>query len=351
MQSTPSLTDLEAQLTRLAQEQGARRIGICNLDQTEALAFLDRWLEQEFLGEMEWMRRGRDLRANLDQIHPGAKRIVIAAFDYWPESEPAWEVINNPDQAYISRYALGRDYHKTLRKRMKAIAKQLLPEGTFRAFADSAPVLEKHFAEQAGLGWIGKHTLVLSKDQGSYCFLAGFITDAELPTTAVPETPRCGSCSACIDVCPTQAIVAPYQLDARKCISYHTIEMEAPIPEPYREAMGNRVFGCDDCQLVCPWNRYAKTGDGDFHPRHEWDRVELLTLWNMEEAEFLSKTQGMAIRRAGFVKFRSNVAIALGNAPYRADYLSALETERSDNPRLSEHVSWAIDQQRKKCSR
>ena len=351
MQSNLTPTDLEAQLTTLAQQQGARRIGICSLEQDQALGYLDQWLERDFFGEMEWMRRGRDLRADLNQVHPNARRIVIAAFDYWPEGADAWDIIASTDKAYISRYALGRDYHKTLRKRMKSIAQALLPGGAFRVFSDSAPVLEKHFAEQSGLGWIGKHTLILSRSQGSYCFLAGFLTDAELPTTTAIETPRCGSCTACIEVCPTQAIVAPYQLDARKCISYHTIEMDAPIPEPYRVAMGNRVFGCDDCQLVCPWNRYAELGDGQFTPRHGWDDVTLLELWALTEDEFLKRTEGMAIRRAGYVKFRSNLAIALGNTPYQPAHLQALQSEDSSDPRLKEHVAWAIDQQRKKCAR
>ena len=351
MQSTQSPQEFESQLRTLATQQGARRIGVCDLNQAQALAHLDRWLEQGFFGEMEWMRRGRDLRADLHQVHPNAQRIVIAAFDYLPEGAEPWSIINDPDKAYISRYALGRDYHKTLRKRMKSIAQSLLEPGSFRVFADSAPVLEKHFAEQAGLGWIGKHTLILSKDQGSWCFLAGFLTDQPLPTTDHKETSRCGSCSACIDICPTQAIVAPYQLDATRCISYHTIEMEQPIPVEYRQAMGNRVFGCDDCQLVCPWNRYAQLGDTDFAPRHGWDDVDLLRLFNMDEAEFLSKTEGMAIRRAGHAKFRSNIAIAMGNADARADFIEALSCDTQADPRMVEHRAWALDQQRKKCSR
>ena len=351
MQSTQTPSQFELHLSALAKAQGARRIGVCDLDQQEALAHLDHWLAEGFMGEMEWMQRGRDLRADLNSVHPKAKRIVIAAFDYLPPGAEPWQIIENPEKAYISRYALGRDYHKTLRKRMKAIASALLPEHSFRVFADSAPVLEKHFAEQAGLGWIGKHTLILSKDQGSWCFLAGFLTDAELELTASPETPRCGSCSACIDICPTQAIVEPYRLDARKCISYHTIEMDAPIPEPYRKAMGNRVFGCDDCQLVCPWNRYAKLGDDDFKPRHGWDDVDLLSLFAMSTEAFEAQTQGMAIRRAGYAKFRSNLAIAMGNAPANPDMLAALEQDTQDDARMREHREWALDQQRKKCSR
>lgn len=351
MQFNSDPQDFHRQLSELATQIGARRIGVCSLDQDEALAHLDRWLAQEFMGEMQWMQRGRALRADLSQVHPGAQRIVIAAFDYRPAGPDEWEVIQDPNAAFISRYALGRDYHKTLRKRMKTLASHLLEPHQFRVFSDSAPVLEKHFAEQAGLGWIGKHTLILSKDQGSWCFLAGFLTDADLPVTQAQETPRCGSCTACIDICPTQAIVAPYQLDARRCISYHTIEMDEPIPTEFREAMGNRVFGCDDCQLVCPWNRYADIGDQEFSPRHGWEHASLEELWALEEANFERLTAGMAIRRAGYTKFRSNLAIAIGNAPGSSDWIERLKAETSDDARLSEHVRWALDQQRKKCSR
>lgn len=345
MQFTHDPTDFRLQLNARANELGFRRVGVASLDQSDALAHLDQWLADEFHGQMSWMERGRDLRAQLSQVHPDARRIVLGVTDYLPPDTDPWGVIGNPEKAYLSRYALGRDYHKTLRKRMKGLAQSLSPfiqPHGFRVFADSAPVLEKHFAEQAGLGWIGKHTLVLSRDAGSWSFISGFLTDAPLPTTHEPEQPRCGSCTACIDICPTQAIVAPYRLDARRCISYHTIEMTGPIPDEFRQPMGNRVFGCDDCQLICPWNRYADTGDDQFSPRHGLESPDLLALWGWSRAEFDQRTQGMAIRRAGYDKFRENLLIAMGNALPNPAIAAALGACQPETDAQAEHLRWAL---------
>ncbi|MGB0956857.1 MAG: tRNA epoxyqueuosine(34) reductase QueG [Litorivicinus sp.] len=345
MQFTHDPDDFRLQLNAAASRLGFRRVGVASLDQSDALAHLDRWLADEFHGQMTWMERGRALRAELSQVHPNAQRIVLGVTDYLPADTDPWGVIGDPEKAYLSRYALGRDYHKTLRKRMKHLAGELAPfidPHGYRVFADSAPVLEKHFAEQAGLGWIGKHTLVLSREAGSWSFISGFLTDAPLPVTGVTEQPRCGSCTACIDICPTAAIVAPYQLDARRCISYHTIEMTGPIPTEFRAAMGNRVFGCDDCQLICPWNRYARPGDAEFAPRHGLEAPDLLWLWGWSRDDFDARTAGMAIRRAGYDKFRENLLIAMGNALPNAAIGAALATCEPATLAQHEHLAWAL---------
>ena len=335
-------------ITAESKALGFRRIGVVDINQSDALAYLDRWLADNFHGDMEWMRRGQALRANLDQVHPNTQRIVLGITDYLPDATDPWSVINDPEKAYISRYALGRDYHKLLRKRMKQLAQTLesyiQPHG-YRVFADSAPVLEKHFAEQAGLGWIGKHTLVLNRQGGSWSFISGFLTDAPLPLINDAETPRCGSCTACIDICPTAAIVEPYRLDARRCISYHTIELDGPIPIEFRQPMGNRIFGCDDCQLVCPWNRYAQLGDAEFTPRHSLDDVNLMTLWQWTAYDFDAATQGMAIRRAGYEKFVSNLIVAMGNALPNPEIRQALENFVPRTPAQTEHLAWALSRE------
>ncbi len=336
------------QLDEQARLLGFSKIGITDPDVSAHTGFLDHWLAQGFEATMDWFHRHLELRRDPTALQPGTRRVISVALDYLPENTDCIEVLNNPDAAYISRYALGRDYHKLLRKRLKHLADWLgdtVGEHGYRVFTDSAPILEKHLAEKAGLGWIGKHTLLLSRSAGSWFFLGEILTDCPLPLTEHRERPKCGSCTACLDICPTQAFPAPYQLDANRCISYLTIEHAGIIPEEFRAPMGNRVFGCDDCQLVCPWNRYAQIGDPAFTPRHGLDQRPLLELFLWDEATFLEATEGSPIRRAGYVKFLENLAIGLGNGSARSEVIAAL------NQRLGEfgdvldiHIDWALKQ-------
>jgi epoxyqueuosine reductase len=270
--------------------------------------------------------------------------------DYWPESAAgAWTVIENDKLGFISRYALGRDYHKLMRKRLQQLAEKIQEEIStmgYRVFCDSAPVMEKAIAEKAGIGWIGKHSNVLNREHGSYFFLGEIYTDLPLPTTD-KTTDHCGSCQACMDLCPTQAIVAPYQVDARRCISYLTIELREAIPVEFRSLMGNRIYGCDDCQLVCPWNKFAQyTSETDFNPKHDLDSPALLSLFNWSESDFLTKLAGSPIRRIGYECWLRNIAVALGNAAYSPEILTTLETRLSGATELvREHIQWAIEQQ------
>jgi epoxyqueuosine reductase len=262
--------------------------------------------------------------------------------------------LREPEQAYLSRYALGRDYHKLMRKRLQKLAdfiRARIPASQSRAFVDSAPVLEKALAEKAGLGWIGKHTLLINRQAGSWFFLGELYTNLPLPIDT-PTSAHCGSCRACIDICPTQAIIAPYQLDAPRCISYLTIELKTSIPVALRRPIGNRVFGCDDCQLVCPWNRFAKvTGEADFHPRHGLDRIGLLSLFSWSEASYLQRTEGSALRRVGYQRWLRNLAIGLGNAPGDPAIVQALSARMTECSELvQEHIHWALDEQRRKLT-
>jgi epoxyqueuosine reductase len=279
-------------------------------------------------------------------------RAICARMDYWPpDSRDAGEVLADATLGYVSRYALGRDYHKVMRRRLQRLAERMEADvGAFgyRVFVDSAPVLEKALARNAGLGWIGKHTNLIDRHTGSWFFLGEIYTDLPLPADA-PVREHCGSCRACIDVCPTKAIVAPYELDARRCISYLTIELRGTIPEAFRDAIGNRIYGCDDCQLVCPWNRYARTtGENDFVPRSRLDSSALVALFAWTEAEFLERTRGSAIRRIGYESWLRNLAVALGNAPDSVEVCAALESRANDaSPVVREHVAWAIAKHRR----
>ncbi|NNF66306.1 MAG: tRNA epoxyqueuosine(34) reductase QueG, partial [Gammaproteobacteria bacterium] len=280
---------------------------------------------------------------------PGTVRVLSVRMDYLPEdAEKAKALLDHPQKAYVSRYALGRDYHKVLRKRLAQLAARIEDEiGDFgyRVFVDSAPVLEKPVAEKAGLGWIGKHTNLIHRDAGSWFFLGELYTDLPLPIDE-PESSHCGSCRACIDVCPTDAIVAPYKLDARRCISYLTIELKGSIPERYRKLIGNRVYGCDDCQLFCPWNKFASlTDEGDFAPRQQLDNSDMTTLFRWDEETFLARTEGSAIRRIGYEQWLRNIAVALGNAESTAEVIAALQEKLThDSALVREHVEWALDQ-------
>jgi epoxyqueuosine reductase len=280
------------------------------------------------------------------EIVPGTIRVISARMDYWPRSADADEVLKDRSLGYVSRYAVGRDYHRVVRNRLARLADRLadaVGADGYRAFTDTGPVLEKPLARDAGLGWIGKHTNLLDRHDGSWFFLGEIFTDLPLPLDA-PVTSHCGSCTACIDVCPTQAIVAPYELDARRCISYLTIELAGPIPLEFRAAIGNRIYGCDDCQLVCPWNRYARvTAEPDFRVRHGLDAPGLVDLFRWTEQEFLDRTEGSAIRRIGHERWLRNVAVALGNAPHTPQVLAALQSRADDpSPLVREHVQWAL---------
>lgn len=337
---------LAQSLKTWGQELGFQKIGIAGIHLPEDERRLANWLEQGRHGTMQYMQRHGTRRTRPDELVPGTLRVISARMDYQVAAAPAEAVLADPELGYVSRYALGRDYHKVLRSRLARLADRLAAAaGTagYRAFTDSAPVMEKALARDAGLGWIGKHTNLLDRHDGSWFFLGEVYTDLPLPIDG-PVTPHCGSCTACIDVCPTQAIVAPYELDARRCISYLTIENTGPIPEEFRAAMGNRIYGCDDCQLVCPWNRYAKlSAEADFRTRHGLDAQRLVDLFSWSEAEFLARTEGSAIRRVGYQGWLRNVAVALGNAPHTAEVMAALKS-RSDHPSalVREHVAWAL---------
>jgi epoxyqueuosine reductase len=338
---------LVADIRAWAAELGIARIGVASLDLSADEAHFVEWLREGFHGEMEYMSRHGVKRTRPAELVPGTVSCISARMDYWPaRAADAREVLANPSAAYISRYALGRDYHKLMRHRLQKlcdrIAAAIGPFG-YRAFVDSAPVLEKALARNAGLGWIGKHTNLIERNSGSYFFLGEIYLNLELPGDTA-STAHCGSCSACIPACPTGAIVAPYRLDARRCISYLTIELEGPIPIELRRAMGNRIYGCDDCQLVCPWNKFARAAaEKDFQVRHGLDRAALAALFTWSEAEFLEKTRGSAIRRIGFERWLRNIAVALGNAASSEAVIEALRSREHDaSPLVREHVRWAL---------
>lgn len=346
---------LAARIKAWGAELGFAKVGITGVELDEDEGRLLAWLREGRHGTMDYMQRHGTKRSRPQELQPGTVRVVSARMDYFPtgaDSEAAWRTLRDGERAYISRYALGRDYHKLIRSRLQKLADRIESEtGPFgyRAFTDSAPVLEKALARNAGLGWIGKHTLLLDRDAGSWFFLGELYTDLPLPVDA-PSTAHCGTCTRCIDICPTQAITGPYQLDARRCIAYLTIESKDAIPEELRGLIGNRVFGCDDCQLVCPWNKFAQpTHEEDFAPRHGLDDAKLVELFAWTEGEFLKKTEGMPIRRAGYAGFSRNVAVALGNAPRSTKVVSALEARANDPSALvREHVAWALAEQARK---
>jgi epoxyqueuosine reductase len=330
---------------------GFQRIGVADTDLAVAERRLEYWLDHGRHGEMQYMARHGQRRSRPATLRPGTQRVISARMDYLPaEARCAEAVLADPGLGYVSRYALGRDYHKVLRRRLQQLAERIEeaigPFG-YRVYVDSAPVLEKALAAKAGLGWIGKHTNLLAREAGSWFFLGEIYTDLPLPTDHEQDN-HCGRCTACIDVCPTQAILAPYELDARRCISYLTIELRGSIPEPLRAGIGNRIYGCDDCQLVCPWNRFARLAEvADFEPRHGLDTAGLIELFGWEEAQFLEYMRGSAIRRIGHDCWLRNIAVALGNAPRSEGAIAALRG-RSDHPSalVREHVAWALARQR-----
>lgn len=336
-------------IRRWAAELGFQQTGIADIDLDQAEQRLQAWLAAGFHGDMHYMQRHGLKRSRPAELLPGTVSVISVRMDYLPgEQRSPATLLDHGSKAYVSRYALGRDYHKLLRARLKKLATrieaQIGPLG-HRVFVDSAPVLEKPLAEKAGLGWIGKHTNLLSRDAGSWFFLGELYVDIPLPPDT-PESSHCGSCSACIDVCPTQAIVAPYKLDARRCISYLTIELPGAIPTELRKGIGNRIYGCDDCQLFCPWNKFAKpTAEADFAPRHGLDDAGLVELFNWSEAEWLAKTEGSAIRRIGYERWLRNIAVALGNADKTPSVIDALKRRaNSDSQMVNDHVQWALEQ-------
>jgi epoxyqueuosine reductase len=342
------LTALAAALKRHAIQLGFQQIGISGIDLTADERHLERWLALGRQGEMSYMSRHGRRRTRPADLVAGTVRVICARMDYWPAAQDAEAVLADPQLGFVSRYALGRDYHKVLRGRLRALARWIEQQaGSFghRVFVDSAPVLEKALARNAGLGWIGKHTNLLHQRSGSWFFLGELYTDLPLPIDP-PATNHCGTCRACIDVCPTAAIVAPYELDARRCISYLTIELKGTIPEEFRAPMGNRIYGCDDCQLVCPWNKFARmTEEPDFAPRHALDGAALTDLFAWSETEWSERTLGSAIRRIGYESWLRNIAVGLGNAPRGAGVLAALASRRNHpSPVVREHVQWALDQ-------
>jgi epoxyqueuosine reductase len=344
---TIDLSALALSIKQWGRELGFQQVGIAGLDLGEHEQHLQRWLDAGYHGEMDYMGAHGSKRSHPEQLVPGTVRVISLRMDYLPGDTHMAQRLAEPEKAYVSRYALGRDYHKLIRKRVQHLAERIQqdigPFG-FRAFVDSAPVLEKAIAQEAGLGWIGKNTLVLNRKAGSYFFLAELFVDMPLPVDEPHASEHCGRCTACLDICPTAAFVGPYVLDARRCISYLTIELKGAIPTELRSLIGNRVFGCDDCQIVCPWNRFARpSGEGDFQPRHQLDNAELAQLFLWDESRFLSNTEGSPLRRAGYERFLRNLAVGLGNAPSSIPVLEALKARREHPSELvREHVEWAL---------
>jgi epoxyqueuosine reductase len=344
------LARLRARIDVLAHELGFDQAGVAGVELGEDEANLEQWLAEGRHGGMDYMARHGRLRSRPAALVPGTLRVISLRMAALAEDVARADgVLRDGGKAYVARYALGRDYHKLLRRRIADLASRLAAEfGPFgyRAFVDSAPVMEKPLARNAGLGWIGKHTNLINERAGSFFMLGELFTDLPLePDRRAPD--RCGTCSACLPACPTGAITAPYRLDARRCISYLTIEHHGPIPEALRPAIGNRVFGCDDCQLVCPWNKFARVAaEPAFRARHGLDAPDLASLFRWDEPEYFAKTEGSALRRLGFVRWLRNLAVALGNAPHSPRVVAALSA-RADSPDavVREHVAWALARQ------
>ena len=340
------------QMQTWGRELGFQQLGISDTNLSDSEQKLHQWLADGNHGEMSWMASHGLKRSRPALLEEGTCSVISVRMDYKPpDAADAEMVLNHPNLAYVSRYALGRDYHKVMRSKLKQLAEKMqqsVGEFGYRAFVDSAPVLEKPIAVKAGLGWIGKHSNLLNRDAGSWFFLGEIYTDLKLPESE-PVEEHCGSCTACIDVCPTQAIVAPYVVDARRCISYLTIELKDLIPVEFRKAIGNRIYGCDDCQLICPWNRFSQeTPEKDYQVRHGLDSESLLNLFKWSEVQFLDKMQGSAIRRIGYERWQRNLAVALGNAPFNQSMVAALSAKReSSSEMVRVHIDWALDQLKK----
>jgi epoxyqueuosine reductase len=331
-----------------AKALGFQQLGITDTKLDTYAKQLQHWLEKNYHGEMSYMARNLDKRCHPEKLLPGTKSIIVVGIDYLPP-KPQFSFLKNPIKAFISRYAVGRDYHKLIRKRLQKLADKISEQvGGFeyRAFADSAPVFEKALAQKSGLGWMGKHTNILNKTRGSWFFLGVLYTNLDLEKD-MPIENHCGTCTACIDICPTNAIIAPYQLDAQRCISYLTIELRESIPLELRPLIGNRIYGCDDCQMACPWNKFASsTEEESFYARRGLDTAELIDVFQWSETDFLAKTEGSAIRRLGYDCWVRNIAVALGNAEKSQQIIDALSAQLDfPNDMVREHVEWAIAQQ------
>ncbi|MCW8964804.1 MAG: tRNA epoxyqueuosine(34) reductase QueG [Gammaproteobacteria bacterium] len=341
--------EVASTIKQLGKELGFQQIGITDTELANAETYLHQWLGDNQHGDMQWMALHGTKRTRPAELVANTIRIISVRMDYLPpDCAQMQAILDKPASAYISRYALGRDYHKLMRKRLQKLVSELTGmtgEFGYRIFVDSAPVMEKPLAEKAGLGWIGKHTNLLNKQAGSWFFLGEIYTDMPLPVDE-PAKNHCGDCQACIDICPTRAITAPYQLDARLCISYLTIEHQGAIPLDLRPLIGNRIYGCDDCQICCPWNRFADfTHEKDFHPRHHLDDIDLLEIFEWDEATFLSNTEGSAIRRIGHERWLRNIVVALGNCQTNQEQIvEALKSRRQgQSGMLQEHIDWAIE--------
>ena len=350
---TQALAQLAENIKAWGKTLGFQQVGICDVDLCQHEERLQNWLDKGFAGEMHYMAEHGMKRARPAELQPGTLRAISVRMDYLPPDAQFARTLKNKNQAYISRYALGRDYHKLMRSRLKQLGEKIKAqcgELNYRPFVDSAPVLEHALAQKAGIGWTGKHSLTLNKQAGSWFFLGELLIDLALPIDE-PATEHCGSCNACLTICPTQAIVEPYVVDARRCISYLTIEQKGAIPEEFRPLIGNRVYGCDDCQLICPWNRYASiTAEADFQPRKDLIAKDLLELFAWDESTFLKLTEGSAIRRIGFERWQRNIAVGLGNAPYAEEIVSALTTAQAQaSAMVNEHIDWALAQQAAKA--
>jgi epoxyqueuosine reductase len=341
---------LTEQILLWGQQLGFQQVGISDTNLSEAETRLFSWLDKGYHGEMQWMAEHGYKRSRPADLEPGTLRVISVRMDYWPDhGADASGVLQNTQAGYISRYALGRDYHKLMRQRLQKLADKIqnaVGEFGYRVFVDSAPVLEKPLAQKAGLGWIGKHSNLINRDAGSWFFLGEIYTDLPLPNSRSVSEDHCGTCSACMEACPTNAIVAPYVIDARLCVSYLTIELRGSIPENLRPLIGNRIYGCDDCQLVCPWNRFSKaTREEDFQPRHRLDNMSLVELFAWNEATFLKNMEGSAIRRIGYECWQRNIAVALGNAKTTPEVIAALQGKlASTSALIQEHVQWALQQ-------
>ncbi|WP_369920732.1 tRNA epoxyqueuosine(34) reductase QueG [Marinomonas polaris] len=349
LSSPEELNQLVDDIKSWAVELGFAEARIVEPDLAQYKDEFNEWLNNQYHAGMDYLANHGDMRFYPEQLHPGTRRVISLRMHYLPQSVETVERLKTKDKAYIARYALGRDYHKLIRKRLTQLAQKIeqkVGDHGYRAFVDSAPILERQIAEQAGMGWIGKNTLLLTPKAGSWFLLGEIFTNLPLPVDKPTETRHCGSCTACLTQCPTDAFVEPWVLDAGKCISYLTIEHKGPIPEELRSKMGNRIFGCDDCQLVCPWTKFAKyTQEDDFQPRHNLDSADLVELFEWNEEAFLKNTEGSPIRRTGFENWRRNIAVALGNAPTNSATIQSLENALSHSSELvKEHIVWALKQ-------
>lgn len=353
MREQPDKIDLYSLAKKIklwSTELGFQQTGITGTDLAEDEVRLFNWLKQGMHGEMEYMSRHGEKRSRPEALLPGTLRVISVRMDYFPEdTSPCNDVLTDPTLAYVSRYATGRDYHKLIRNRLQKLAKKIkniTGEFGYRAFVDSAPVLEKALARNAGLGWIGKHSNLINPQAGSWFFIGELYTDLPLPIDDPFHENHCGTCTACIDVCPSQAIIGPYQVDARRCISYLTIELRSAIPMEFRKIIGNRIFGCDDCQLVCPWNKFARySTENDFRVKYGLDAASLIELFNWSEIEFLQRTEGSAIRRIGYDCWLRNIAVALGNSPTSHEVTHALTAKLPIvTDMVKDHIEWALAQ-------